>query len=72
MEAYFSNLFGKIYYESSLIFLLLLRDPDMLIQSKFTDNEVEITKNLAPEKLHRQRILKERIAIDLLEKQLSD
>ena len=72
MENYFANLFENIYYERSLILLLLLTDPDILKQSKFTDDEINIIKNLAPEKLHRQRILKEHIAMDLLEKQFSD
>ena len=52
--------------------LLSLTDPDILRQSKFTDDEIEIIKNLALEKLHRQRILKEHIAMDLLEKQFSN
>ena len=72
MENYFANLFENIYYERSLILLLLLTDPDILKQSKFTDDEINIIKNLAPEKLHRQRILKGHIAMDLLEKQFSD
>ena len=41
-------------------------------RSIFTDDEVEILKNIALEKLHRQRILKEHIAMDLLEKQFSE
>ena len=72
MEAYFSNLFEDIRHERSLILLLSLTDTDILRQSKFTDYEIEIIKNLAHEKLHRQRILKEHVAMDLLEKQLDD
>ena len=72
MENYFANLFENIYYERSLILLLSLTDPDILKQSKFTDDEIEIIKNLALEKLYRQRILKEHVAMDLLEKQFSD
>ena len=72
MENYFANLFEIIYYERSLILLLSITDPDILKQSKFTDDEIEIIKNLALEKLHRQRNLKEIIALDLLEKQFSD
>ena len=59
MEAYFSNLFEDIRYERSLILLLSLTDPDILKQSKFTNDEINIIKNLAFEKLYRQRILKE-------------
>ena len=59
MENYFSNLFEDIRHERSLKILLSLTDPDILQQSKFTDDEINIIKNLALEKLHRQRILKE-------------
>ena len=72
MESYFSNLFEDIRHKRSLILLLSLVEPNKLKQSKITDHEIEIIKNLALEKLYRQRILKEHIAIDLLEKQFSD
>ena len=67
MEAYFSNLFEDVRHERSLILLLSLTDPAILKQSKFTDDEIEINKNIALEKLHRQRILKEYHAMSLLE-----
>ena len=70
MESYFANLFEDIRHERSLILLLPLIEPDILKQSKFTDHEIEIIKNIALEKLHRQRILKEVAAMDLLEKQI--
>ena len=72
MEAYFNTIFEDVRHERSLILLLSLVEPSILKQSKCTDNEIEIIKNLALEKLHRQRILKEHIAMDLLEKQFSD
>ena len=72
MESYFATMFEDVRHERSLILLLSLVEPSILKQSKFTDNEIEIIKNLALEKLHRQRILKEHIAMDLLEKQFSD
>ena len=65
-------MFEDVRHERSLILLLSLTDPVILRQSKFTDDEVNFIKNLALEKLHRQRILKEHIAMDLLEKQFSD
>ena len=65
MEAYFTTLFDDIRHERSLILLLSLTDPDILRKSKFNDNEIEIIKNLALEKLHRQRILKEYHAVSL-------
>ena len=72
MEAYFNTIFEDIRHERSPILLLSLVEPSILAQSKFTDHEIEIIENLALEKLHRQRILKEHIAMDLLEKQFSD
>ena len=68
-EAYFSAMFEDVRHERSLILLLSLTDPDILRQSNFTDDEIEIIKNLALEKLHRQRLLKEHVAMDLLEMQ---
>ena len=67
MEAYFNTIFEDVRHERSLILLLSLTDPDTLKQSKFTDDEINIIKNLALEKLHRQRILKEYHAVSLLE-----
>ena len=72
MDQYFATIFKDIRHERSLILLLSLVDPDILRQSNFTDHEIDIIKNIALEKLHRQRILKETIALDLLEKQFSD
>ena len=72
MEAYFNTIFEDIRHERSLILLLSLVEPSILIQSKFTDYEIEIIKNIALEKLHRQRILKEYHAMSLLEKQIDD
>ena len=72
MEAYFNTIFEDVRHERSLILLLSLVEPDNLKQSKFTDHEIDIIKNIALEKLHRQRNLKEIIALDLLEKQFSD
>ena len=72
MEQYFSNMFEDIRHERSLILLLSLTDPDILKQSKFTDLEIEIIKNIALEKLHRQRILKEYHAMSLLEEEINE
>ena len=72
MEAYFNTIFEDVRYERSLFLLLSLVEPDILKQSKFTDHEIDIIKNIALEKLHRQRNLKEIVALDLLEKQFSD
>ena len=72
MDQYFATIFEDIRHERSLILLLSLVEPDILKQSKFTDHEIEIIKNIALEKLHRQRNLKEIVALDLLEKQVSD
>ena len=62
MEQYFNTFFEDIRYERSLILLLSLVEPDILKQSKFNDHEIDIIKNIALEKLHRERNLKEIIA----------
>ena len=67
MEAYFNTVFEDVRHERSLILFLSLTDPDFLNQSKFTDDEINIIKNLALEKLRRQKILKEYHAVSLLE-----
>ena len=72
MEAYFNTIFEDIRYERSPILLLSLIEPGILIQSKFTDHEIEIIKNIALEKLHRQRILKEYHAMSILEKEIDN
>ena len=69
MKQYFNTFLEDVRHERSLILLLSLTDPDVLRQSKFTDDGIEIIKILALEKLHRQRILIEHIAMDLLENQ---
>ena len=72
MEQNFATMFEDVRHERSLILLLSLTDPDILKQSKFTDDEINIIKNLALEKLHSQRILEEYVAMDLLEKQIDN
>ena len=66
MEAYFDNFFEDFRQERSLILKLSIVEPDILRQSKFLDHEIEIIKNIALEKLHRQRNLQEIIASELL------
>ena len=70
MEQYFTVMFEDVRHERSLLVLLSLTDPDILRQSKITHDEIEIIKNIALEKLNRQRILKGLIAVSLLESQL--
>ena len=72
MEGYFNTIFEDIRHERSFILLLSLIEPSILKQSKITEYEIEIIKNIALQKLHRQRNLKEIVALDLLEKQFSD
>ena len=50
--------------------ILSLIEPDILKQSKFTDDEINIIKDLALDKKQRQRIVKEIVAMDLSESQL--
>ena len=70
MEAYFATFFENVRLERSLILLLSLVEPDILRQSKFTDHETGIIKDLALENSHRHRVLKEVMAIALLESEL--
>ena len=72
MEAYFNTIFEDVRHERSLILLLSLVEPDLLRQSKFLDHEIDIIDVIALEKLHRQRNLKEIIALELLENQFFD
>ena len=72
MEQYFSKLFEDILYERALVFLLSLVEPDILKQSKFTDNEVSIIKVIALEEIFPQWNLKEYFAKDFFEKQFSN
>ena len=71
MERNFSNLFEVVGHERSLILLLSLTDPGLLKQSKFTDDEMDVTESFAIEKLHHHQKLKEYVAMDFLEKQFS-
>ena len=70
MEAYLATMFEGVRHERSLILLLTLTVSDNLKQSQFTDDEINMIKNLALEKLHRQLILKEYEASSLLEEQI--
>ena len=72
MQQYFKTIFEEVRHERSLILLLSFVEPDILKQSKFTDHEIDIFKNIALEKLHRKRNLKETVALDLLETHFSD
>ena len=71
MEQYFSNLFEDVRYQRSLILLLSLVEPDILKQSNIIYDEVSLVKDIALEKINRQRTLKENVAMDLLEKRFS-
>ena len=72
MEQYFNTIFEEFRHERSLLLLLSLVEPNILKQSKFTDHEIEIIRNISLEKIHRQRNLKKIVALDILEKQFSD
>ena len=72
MEAFFNTIFEDIRYERCLLLLLGLVEPSILKQSKFTDEEIIIIKDIDLQKLHGQRNVKEIIALILLEKQFSN
>ena len=65
MENYFISLFEDVRHERSLILLLSLTDEGILKQSGFTINEIKVIKNIALEKIHRQKMLKEYYALQL-------
>ena len=67
MENYFINLFEDVRHERSLILLLSLTDSNILKQAGFTDNEIEIIKSLALQKIKRRVDLKLYIAMNLIE-----
>ena len=67
MEQYFATIFEDVRHERSIKIILSPTDPDILTQSKYTDDEINIIKNIALEKIHRQRILKEYHAVSFLE-----
>ena len=63
----FAAILEDIRHERSLILILSKTDRRILKQSGFTDDKVNTKNNLALEKLHRQRILKEYVAEQLLD-----
>ena len=60
-------MFADVRHKRSLIILLSKTDPNKLKQSNFTDDEMNMLKNLALENLLGQCILKEYVASSLLE-----
>ena len=50
METYFNTIFEDDRHERSLVLLLSFVEPDILKQSKFTDHEIEVIKNIALQK----------------------
>ena len=66
MENYFANLF-EIYIKEVNNFTFILTDSNILKQAGFTDNEIEIIKNIAFKKLNDNQILKQYIALQLIE-----
>ena len=63
-------MFKDVRHKRSLKLLLSLTDPVILRQSKFSDHEIDIIKNLTLEKLYRRRIFKTYVVVSLLESQL--
>ena len=61
MQAYFDSIFEDVRHERLLILLLSIVEPDILQKSNFLDHEIEIIKNIALDKLHRQRNLKDNV-----------
>ena len=60
-------MFEDARQERSLVKLLSLPEPDVIQQSKVTEFEMIIIKKLASEEVHRERLLKECVAVQILE-----
>ena len=67
METYIARMFGDVRHERSLMLLISLTEERILKQRRYTDHKRVISKNLAVGKLHRQRISKSDVAVQLLE-----
>ena len=65
---YFDSIFEDVRHERSLILLLSIVETDILKPSKFLDHELETIKNIALEKLHRQRNLKRNYSFRIIRK----
>ena len=59
MEAHSDSILEDVRHERALIILLSIVEPDIIKESKFLHHKIEIIKNIALEKIHRQRILNE-------------
>ena len=70
MNQYFATNFEDVRHERCLVLLLSLVKPDILRQSKFTDHAISIIEDLALENIHGQGILKEEVAMALIEDDL--
>ena len=55
MEQYFAVMFEDVTQERSFILVLSSTDPDILRQSKLTDLETDIIKNLTSSTAHFER-----------------
>ena len=60
---YFDNIFEDVRHERLLILLLSMIEPGIVRQSKFSDHEIEIIKNIALEKLHRQHAILKKLLL---------
>ena len=66
-EAYLATMLEGVKHEMSLIYLISLTNLGILKQSDFTEDEINMVKSFALEKLFRQRILKEYVAVSFIE-----
>ena len=60
-------MFEDVRHERLLLIFLSSVEPSMLQQSKLTVQEANIIANIAAAKVHAQRILKDHVAVALLE-----
>ena len=64
---YVSTLFQNVRHERSVILLLSSLDEGILRQAGIADHELNVIKDLALEKLHRQKALKHFVALQSLD-----
>ena len=67
MEQYFATMFKDVRHERSPFLSPSVTDLDKLKQSKIIDDKINKIKHLAQKKLHTQRLLKEYVAVSLME-----
>ena len=67
MDKYYNLLYDNIFYERQLLLLLSITNPEYLKVKGYTQEDINIIKDIADSKIHRQKLLKEYFARELIE-----